>query len=177
MKNCFPKPSTRAYKRHKNIKDLLIRAKLPPKRGPNRIQNGFKNCGELCKVCIFSPTNITKQHKSKFTNKSYNINTSINCKTTGVIYKISCNKCPTFAYIGETERPLKKRFSDHHRDAENKDKCKPCGKHFSLPGHSTSNMSIIAIEKVFPENDPILRKRRVNVYLMYAGNFINSTKS
>ena len=41
-----------------------------------------------------------------------------------------------YIYIGETGRPLKQWFSEHYRDAANKDWTKPCGKHFSLPGHS-----------------------------------------
>ena len=69
MKNCFQKSSIVAYKRCKNIRDLLIRNKSPPNRGPARILNGFKKCGELCNVCILSPANMTKNHVSNFTKK------------------------------------------------------------------------------------------------------------
>ena len=92
----------------------------------------------------------------------------MNCKTTGVIYRISCNKCPNFTYIGETGRSLRQRFSEHCRDAINKDQTKPCGLHFSLPGHTETNMFIIAIEKVLPKEDTLLRKTRerhwINLY-------------
>ena len=165
MKSCFPKPSLVAYKRHKNLRDLLIRAKLPPKRGPSRKSNGFKNCGELCNMCPYTPRNSTKNHKSKHTNETYEINSSISCKTSGVIYKIFCNKCPNFTYIGETSRPLKKRFYEHNHDATKKDANKPCGSHFSLPGHSICNMSIIGIEQVFPKEDTLLRKRREHFWI------------
>jgi hypothetical protein len=83
MKKCFVKPSVVSYKRHKNLRDLLIRAKLPSKRGPPRRNNGFKNCGELCKMCAYSPKQTTLTHTSKHAKKTYEINSHINCKTSG----------------------------------------------------------------------------------------------
>ena len=70
-----------------------------------------------------------------------------------------------FTYIGETGRSLKNRFYEHLNDASKKDENKPCGKHFSLPGHSTSNLCIIGIEEVFPKNDILLRKNREHVWI------------
>ena len=85
-----------------------------------------------------------------------------------MIYRIICNKCQKFVYIGETGRPLKQRLSEHYRDAEKKDQTKPCGKHFSLPGHSELNMSAIGIEQVLPKEDTLLRNTRetywINLY-------------
>ena len=134
----------------------------------SRTLNGFKSCGEVCKLCAFSPNGVTKKHVCRYSGKTYEINAPINCKTSGVIYKITCNKCPDFVYIGETGRPVKTRFSEHHRDAMNKDISKPCGKHFNLPGHSHLNMSLIAFEHVLPKEDTLLRKRRetywINLY-------------
>ena len=100
----------------------------------------------------------------------------MNCKTSGVVYRITCKKCPEFVYIGETGRPLKQRFSEHQRDAANKDITKPSGKHFSLPGHSETDMCIIGIEQVLPKEDALLRKTResywINLYqsIDFGGN-------
>ena len=165
MKKCFDKPPVIAYKRDKNLRDMLVRAKLPPKRGKRRTINGFKKCGELCKLCPFSPINTTRNHTCNHTGISYEINSPMNCKSQGVIYRITCNKCPQFVYIGETGRPLKQRFSEHFRDAEKKDETKPCGKHSSLPGHSVTNMCTIAIESVLPKDDILLRKIKENYWI------------
>ena len=113
------------------------------------MQNNKKSCGELCKLCSFTPRGITKRHTCQHTGQTFEINSPINCKTLGVIYRITCNKCPHFVYIGETGRPLKQRFSEHYRDASQKDETKPCGKHFGLPGHSEANMSAIAMSKYY----------------------------
>ena len=87
MKECFTRPPMVAYKRHKNLRDMLIRAKLPPKRGPNRKSKGFKHCNELCKMCPYTPKNVTTTHTSIHTKDTYEINSTINCKTSGVIYR------------------------------------------------------------------------------------------
>ena len=173
MKNCFSKSSIVSYKRHKNLRDMLIRAKLPPIRGPQRKSNSFKNCGELCKMCAYSPRNITTIHRSAYTKQTYEINSQINCKSHGVIYKISCKKCTKFTYIGETGRPLKTRFYEHLNDATKNDQNKPCGKHFSLAGHSISDMCMIGIEQVFPKKDTLLRKRMEQFWIK-TYNSVNS---
>ena len=89
----------------------------------------------------------------------------MNCKTSGVVYKITCKKCPKFVYIGETGRSLKQRFYEHHRDVTNKDVKKPCGQHFNNPGHSTADMIVIAVEQVLPKEDTLLRKNRESYWI------------
>ena len=155
LKRCFKKPSVVAYKRSKNLRDILIRAKIPPKT-PKRIMSGFKNCGELCLMCPYTPSGTTKIHSCNLTGEKYPIALPINCKTSGVVYKIMCKKCPGFIYIGETGRTIKEWFSEHRRDARNRKKNKPCGEHFSRPGHSKKDpavdMIVLAIEKVVQQN-------------------------
>ena len=51
---------------------------------------------------------------------------------------------------------LKQRFYEHFMDASHKDTSKPCGRHFSLPGHSEANINVIGIEQVLPKNDTLL---------------------
>ena len=150
---------------------------LEQKYHQKEVQGGFRECGQVCKLCTLSPPGVTKQHTCKHTGKSYKINSPLNCKTSGVAYRITCNKCPDFVYIVETGRHLKQRFSKHQPDAANKDITKPCGKYFSLPGHSEINMCAIAIEQVLPKQDTLLGKRReslwINLYQSVEGPSIN----
>ena len=121
MKRCFEKPSVVASKRSKNLREILIRAKVSQRKTQKRIVNGFRGCGELCHMCPFTPDGTTKVHKCSLTNSTYDINSPMNCKKNGVVYRITCKKCPNFVYIGETGRTIKQRFYEHHRDARNKD--------------------------------------------------------
>ena len=62
-------------------------------------------------------------------------------------YKCTLDHCKQ-RYVGETERFLKKRISEHVGYIKNKNTHKSTGYHFNLPGHSLSNMKVTIIEKV-----------------------------
>ena len=62
-------------------------------------------------------------------------------------------------YIGLSKRKFSKRFSEH-RDYPKAGKTdEPSGHHFSLPGHSVSNLQVLAIEHV-KNKDPFVLKAR-----------------
>ena len=95
----FDEPPLTAYKRQKNIRDNIIRAKVPPLMGqyPKRQLNGVK---------------VAKHVKSnKFT---WSINSRVNCHTQNILYMIhSTKKNCRLKYIGESEREMKDRISEH----------------------------------------------------------------
>ena len=41
----------------------------------------------------------------------------------------------------------------------------PVAKHFTLPGHSITDLLAVAIEKVLPERDTALRKHRESLWI------------
>jgi hypothetical protein len=51
----FSQPPLTAYKRQKNVKDHLVRAKVPgdPRPYPERTRRGMKKCGNNCTACPF----------------------------------------------------------------------------------------------------------------------------
>ena len=67
-------------------------------------------------------------------------------------------------YIGESERPLKIRFSEHKGYVENNKLNEATGEHFNKKGHSSSDMMITILEKV-KSNDEIYRKEREKYHI------------
>ena len=56
LSEVFPKPPLTAFRRHRNVRDHLVRAKVPtdPKPYPFRNQRGMKKCGKNCTACPYS---------------------------------------------------------------------------------------------------------------------------
>ena len=83
------------------------------------------------------------------------------CEDKNICYIIDCKKCG-MQYIGETERSLKERFSEHVSYVRNQKEA--TGHHFNLPGHSQSDMSISVLERIFSQ-DPQYRKTRESYHI------------
>ena len=162
LKEVFPLPPLVAYKRPPNIKEKLIRAKVPPLAPDRPIRKipGMKKCTK-CPICPFVQPG--KSVKSTSNNTIIDINTSVNCQSQNIIYCISCQNC-RMQYIGESERSLQHRFSEHKGYATNKHLTKATGAHFNLPGHSVSDMKVTILEKVH-SMDPLVRKEREELFI------------
>ena len=59
------------------------------------------------------------------------------CTSESLIYCISCRKCSTAVYIGETARRLADRFREHRVDVIKKKGDVPVPHHFNSENHST----------------------------------------
>ena len=77
MQEVFPEPPLVAFKRQKNVKDYVIRAKVPPPTNlrPKRILKGMKKCGKSCPACPY-----VKEGKEIQNNQTkWVINSAVNC--------------------------------------------------------------------------------------------------
>ena len=163
LKRCFPLPPVVAYRRSKNIRDMLVRAKMPPTRKTSsRKKVGFKNCGTMCALCPFAST--SDQHTNTKTGQSWKIHSVLNCKSKNVVYKISCIKCQ-FVYIGETQRRLQDRAAEHRGYVRRKVLQHPVGEHFNSRGHNIADMRFVAIEQVRPLDDTLIRCQRERLWI------------
>ena len=131
--------------------------------------NGFVGCHrgfwESCSLCRLIPKAGFRTHKCHKTKQIFNINSVVTCDTQNVIYKISCEKCIDFVYIGETGRRFRDRFTDHRGYVSRKELDKAVGEHFNKPRHNIEDMIPTVIEKVQPSNDNFLRSRREKYWI------------
>ena len=150
----FPTPPIIAYRRPKNLRDLLVGAdlSLPPQKPP-----GNKKCDRpRCKTC---PTLVeSAQFTSTTTGRSFDIKFSSNCKTSNVVYVIQCKKCGKQC-VGETEQPLNERMNNHHVDVRHNRTEKPVALHFNSPGHTLDDIQVMVIERLW-KSDTVFRKIR-----------------
>ncbi|PIK41662.1 hypothetical protein BSL78_21493 [Apostichopus japonicus] len=114
LQRAVPEKPIIAYRRPRNLRDLLVRAAVPPLTSNlTPIQHGTFKCDRTsrCIVCshhIVESNSITS-HSMQLTHKTKG---HITCTTTNVIYLISCRVCG-IQYVGETKTTLKKRFYGH----------------------------------------------------------------
>ena len=171
----FPQPPMICYTRPKNIKDRLIRAKLPPARTRmvTRDQGeGFKRCNQSgCKLCSFcgegTQNGLVKSVRVSNTGEDLKIRGKITCSTKKVLYPLTCKKgdrvCPRKPqYGGETGQEAGKRFTEHHATVTmncHLQTTKPVGQHFRLPGHSISDCAFVPVERIW-SNNVFVRKTR-----------------
>ena len=157
LKEVFPKPPLIAYRKQKTTGNKLIRAKLPtPTTRVSRILPGMYRCSRSGRECTICPwVREGKVAVSTAPNCKYRkeITSHLCCQSRNILYLIECNKC-RLQYIGETDRSLKERFSEHKGYVTNKILKQATGAHFNLPGHSVDNMMVMAIQKIFTRGTP-----------------------
>jgi hypothetical protein len=147
-----------AYTVGNNLHKSLVRSLLPTvteKPGPQRPKDltlkrpGCYRCtSNRCRVCHRVQQCLS--FTSSVNGRSFGIKDSISCKTSNIVYLITCIQCSK-QYVGETSRTLADRANDHFSAIRLK-KPTPVGLHFNLPNHDSSHVSITGIE-AFTDNN------------------------
>ena len=150
-----------AFRRPKNLSDILIKAQVPPT--PQKIPRGqlkrIKACNaKQCQTCPYVKTG--KNFKSLFNSTVMQLNSALSCASTNVVYCLLCLKenCQQI-YIGQTKRQVKERFGEHKTSVRSNSKC-AVAEHFD--GHLLHDMQILALEKVFT---PGILEKRESLYI------------
>jgi hypothetical protein len=162
LAEAFPLPPLVAYKRPENVRDKLIRSKVPPitPNRPKRETPGMVPCNK-CPICPFVKRG--KSVKATASNYSVDLGRKYCCQDRNIIYCIECDICRS-QYIGESERSLQERFSEHKGYVANQHLNKATGHHFNQRGHQIHNMTVTIVEKI-RNFDPRFRKTREKMYI------------
>ena len=195
-RSIFPSPPLVAYRRNRNLNDMLVSRRLPfnsniidetktnfdknnttceecgrvfdtprgkqihvslthNKCNKRNTPPGFHRCGDKrCNTCKLGT--FTNQVNITQTSRTYTIKQHITCKSTNVIYCVTCKKCLA-QYIGETDQELHARQRGHLSDIRQNKPGLPYVKHFRECG--VDQYTITGIEKL-RDRDPNLRKAR-----------------
>ncbi len=140
----LPKQVTFGYRRPKNLRDTLVRAKVSKNPPPITIIPGTSNvCSKKqCKICPKIQT--SGKIKSQNTGIEYEIKHHVSCESSNLIYVMTCKQCK-MQYVGQTKRTLGERFSEHFRDIKNKSPKLLCVHLNSREHHGTDDISIAVL--------------------------------
>ena len=135
----------------------------------------MKKCKSQCIICPY----IQKSKIVRGKDFIWRIDSDVSCQSSNIVYilvytKENCKQKTKYEnrYIGETERSLKNRISEHIEYINSKKYSEPAGEHFNHPGHQISDMRVLILEKV-QSFDPQYRKEQES-YLIR--NSIHSTR-
>ena len=174
LTKAFPAPPMACLKRGPNLKDKLVRARLPAKLGKlvsTRLQDqkkGFSCCRagrKNCVLCEFTGPaadrkTVVTEVKIEHSGLVIPILQKITCRDTFCQYLLSCRKPGCMKqYWGCTTRPLSKRFSEHLSDTQDPNTTCPVGLHWQLPGHTVGHLQFLGVEKLGTRSWPVLRAR------------------
>ena len=145
------------FRNAKNLKDFLVRAKVPPLTTP---EGASETCaGRLCKMCSF--VKCTNSFESKDGVKYVIRNCKLNCGSKNVVYLLNCKTC-NVQYVGSCTTPFRKRFANY-KSCYNRHRAQTVPQqnlhnHFDLPGHNgLEDWEFILIDQA--DNEASVRKK------------------
>ena len=174
LTKAFPKPPMACLKRGPNLKDRLIRARLPPRvgRAGTRTSDGprpgFRCCKagrRGCSLCPFTgeasdKKSVVSQVKIHHSGQIIPIHQSITCKSEYCLYVLSCKKpgCQQ-QYVGLCYRALYLRFAEHLASIRDPSSTCTVGRHWQQPGHTLEHLEFQGVEKLGTKCRVTLRER------------------
>ncbi|XP_078579213.1 uncharacterized protein LOC144863692 [Branchiostoma floridae x Branchiostoma japonicum] len=113
---------------------------------------GSMKCGsERCATCEHLEEGAT--FSSHTTEESFQMKDSMTCRSTYIIYLISCNKCG-LQYVGESKEELRTKFNSHIASIT-QNKTSALAKHFNSAGHSVKNVRVRPIVQIESRDDQL----------------------
>ena len=146
------------FRRLPNLKDKLVNARVVHATTPVVSTQRPKN-GKKCKrgqrgKCRYCPKiNHSGRITSTFSGRSYIAKYNVDCKSSNLIYCISCKKCK-MQYVGQTMLGLGIRFSTHYNLISSQSNTHSVSRHFSKPDHNgLDDLEIHIVDFIFAKPD------------------------
>ena len=125
-------PLLAAFRRPKNLKDTLVRAKLKPENLTPVPSNNRCLRPNTCRYC--PKLNTDGRILCSASGRTYMARFNVCCSSSNLIYCITCKRCG-FQYVGQTKRELKERFSEHFLKITKNDPESEIARHFNSQHH------------------------------------------
>lgn len=137
-----------AYRRNRNLKDYLVRAKLPPLQ-------------QVTKMNIISETFVRLKYVyNRKTKLIFKITQQFTPLTSNCIYLIFCAQCGV-QYIGETKNSIRTRMVQHRYNVKNKKEIQiPLVQHFILHGWKSVRVSGIQSNSSWTDQERKKKERK-----------------
>ena len=152
-------------RRAKNLRDILVRAKLPTHSGnnehPTKDANKANNvCNKPhCQYCRM--INTTGKITSVVTHQDYNTRSQVSCRSNNIVYCLCCTKCGKH-YVGQTKRPLVERLREHVRNINQNTDIHIVGRHYNESDHNgvkSLEVQVLNFCKGHPDSKTSLKMR------------------
>ena len=140
---------TRGFRRCKNLRDILVRAKITPLPATNSKTATFAN---ECKRthCIYCRMLIrTGSIHCPQTDQSFITRRQVSCRCTNLIYALECRQCGK-VYVGQTKRRLMDRIMEHLRNIRQRCQTHIVSRHYTRPDHDGIQNMVIHILEFIP---------------------------
>ena len=134
------------YRRPPNLKDILVGAKVPTLEARSEQRPCSKYSNKCCNLkCKFCPLlDKSGRIKSTFTGREYEAKRNVTCKSSNLIYCITCRRCNK-QYVGQTGNTLHEHFRAHSGSIGRKSLSEDVGRHFITDSHIGLKDMIISI--------------------------------
>lgn len=154
-----PKSIIPAFRRPKNLKQLLAPSKLKPEIAEGRCPGYSENINRGCFKCNKNRCDLCKNFltesnhfRSCKTGRIFPIRQHLTCTSKNVVYLTTCELCQ-LQYVGSTPTEFKVRFRNHKSSiGTNKRTCE-LASHFNKLPHNLSDISFTCIESVVNPSD------------------------
>ena len=174
----------RGNRRSKNLRDLLVRARLPimpaaapqpttpfqrtttPPPGAPRRTITPRCTRRGCRYCRI--INRTGTITSSVTGKQYNTRSNVTCHSNNIIYCLHCLTCNK-QYVGQTKRKLVERLREHFRSVNQQSTNHIIGRHFNSNNHNgldSMRVYVLSFIRANPHN-PQSRLLRIKSELQW----------